>query len=69
GSIGEGNLHAKTGSMSYVHCLAGYVTTTAGERLAFAIMLNNDVPTPQSPSPNQNIDAIALLLAGLNQRQ
>ncbi|MET0330048.1 MAG: D-alanyl-D-alanine carboxypeptidase/D-alanyl-D-alanine-endopeptidase, partial [Dyella sp.] len=44
GSIGEGNLHAKTGSMSYVHCLAGYVTTTAGERLAFAIMLNNDVP-------------------------
>jgi D-alanyl-D-alanine carboxypeptidase/D-alanyl-D-alanine-endopeptidase (penicillin-binding protein 4) len=68
-SLAVGRLQAKTGSMSYVHCLAGYVTTAAGERLAFAIMLNNDVPAPQAPSPNQDIDAIALLLAGLNQRE
>jgi D-alanyl-D-alanine carboxypeptidase/D-alanyl-D-alanine-endopeptidase (penicillin-binding protein 4) len=37
----EGRVHAKTGSMSNVRALAGYVTTTAGERLAFAIVANN----------------------------
>jgi D-alanyl-D-alanine carboxypeptidase/D-alanyl-D-alanine-endopeptidase (penicillin-binding protein 4) len=37
----EGRVHAKTGSMSNVRALAGYLTTTAGERIAFAIVANN----------------------------
>jgi serine-type D-Ala-D-Ala carboxypeptidase/endopeptidase (penicillin-binding protein 4) len=37
----EGHVHAKTGSMSNVRALAGYVTTDRGEHLAFAIVANN----------------------------
>lgn len=59
------NLRAKTGSMSLVHCLAGYVTTAGGERLAFAIMLNNYDPPAGAPGASRDIDAIAEMLAGL----
>jgi D-alanyl-D-alanine carboxypeptidase/D-alanyl-D-alanine-endopeptidase (penicillin-binding protein 4) len=41
GTRAEGRVHAKTGSMSNVRALAGYVTTTAGERLAFSFIANN----------------------------
>jgi serine-type D-Ala-D-Ala carboxypeptidase/endopeptidase (penicillin-binding protein 4) len=58
------NVHAKTGSMNYVRCLVGYVTTASGERLAFAIMLNNFVSQGDEPSPSRNVDAIVELLAG-----
>ena len=60
----ENNVHAKTGSMSFVHCLAGYVTSGDGERLAFAIMLNNYDPPAGAPSATRDIDQIAVLLAG-----
>jgi D-alanyl-D-alanine carboxypeptidase/D-alanyl-D-alanine-endopeptidase (penicillin-binding protein 4) len=63
-----GNVHAKTGSMTYVHCLAGYVTTAAGEHLAFAIMLNHYDAPDGAPRASQDVDAIAVLLAGLHQR-
>lgn len=59
------HLRAKTGSMSLVHCLAGYVTTAGGERLAFAIMLNNYDPPAGAPGASRDIDAIAEMLAGL----
>ncbi|WP_232823482.1 D-alanyl-D-alanine carboxypeptidase/D-alanyl-D-alanine-endopeptidase [Dyella sp. C9] len=59
------NVRAKTGSMSFVHCLAGYVTTGDGERLAFAIMLNNYNPPEGAPSASRDLDAIAVMLAGL----
>lgn len=62
------NVHAKTGSMAYVHCLAGYVTSAAGERLAFAIMLNNYDAPADSPSASRDVDAIAVMLAGLHER-
>jgi D-alanyl-D-alanine carboxypeptidase/D-alanyl-D-alanine-endopeptidase (penicillin-binding protein 4) len=65
GTTAEGNVHAKTGSVAYVQCLAGYVTTAAGERLAFAIMLNNYVPVPGAPHPSAEVDAIAVMLANL----
>ncbi len=57
------NVHAKTGSMGNVRCLVGYVTTAAGEHLAFAIMLNNFVRGEDEPSPSRNLDAIVELLA------
>jgi len=59
----ENNVHAKTGSMSFVHALAGYVTTATGEHLAFAIMLNNYERAPNAPSASTDLDAIAVLLA------
>lgn len=68
GTAAAGNLRAKTGSMTYVSCLAGYVTSAAGERLAFAIMLNNDVAPADAPSANRTLDAIAELLANENTR-
>lgn len=40
GTAAEGNVQAKTGSMSGVNALAGYVKTGDGERLAFSIMMN-----------------------------
>jgi serine-type D-Ala-D-Ala carboxypeptidase/endopeptidase (penicillin-binding protein 4) len=64
----ENNVHAKTGSMEYVHCLVGYVTTAAGERLAFAIMLNNYEPPADGPRANSDVDAIAVLLAAFRGR-
>ena len=64
----ENNVHAKTGSMAYTHCLAGYVTSAAGERLAFAIMLNNYDRPDNAPSAGGDVDAIAVLLANYRGR-
>jgi len=57
-------VQAKTGSMTHVHCLAGYVTTTGGRQLAFAILLNNYARNPDEPRATRDIDAIVELLAG-----
>jgi len=37
----ENNARAKTGTMSNVSAIAGYVRSASGEMLAFAIMVNN----------------------------
>lgn len=63
GSAAADNVQAKTGSMTYVHCLAGYVTTSTGERLAFALMVNNYVRQGDDPSASRDLDAIAEMLA------
>ncbi|QDE39331.1 D-alanyl-D-alanine carboxypeptidase/D-alanyl-D-alanine-endopeptidase [Luteibacter pinisoli] len=63
GTAAEGNVQAKTGSMSYVNALAGYVTTKAGQRLAFAVILNNYKPTQGAASVSSEVDAIAVMLA------
>ncbi|CAM5539011.1 D-alanyl-D-alanine carboxypeptidase/D-alanyl-D-alanine endopeptidase [Rhodanobacter lindaniclasticus] len=63
GTVAASNLQAKTGSMSGVHSLAGYVTTAGGDQLAFAIMLDNYEPLAGAPSANHDVDAVALLLA------
>jgi D-alanyl-D-alanine carboxypeptidase/D-alanyl-D-alanine-endopeptidase (penicillin-binding protein 4) len=41
GTPAEGRLLAKTGATRLARALAGYVTTARGERLAFAIVVNN----------------------------
>ena len=63
-----GNVRAKTGSLSYVYTLSGYVTTLAGERLAFSIMLNNYYSIDKTTSPRDDIDAIVMMLAAFNGR-
>jgi len=61
GTPAEKNLRAKTGSLSSVASLSGYVTTAAGEHLAFSMMLNN---YPDAAAVRRDsIDAIAVLLA------
>lgn len=45
GTRAEGNVRAKTGSISNSRALSGYVTTLDGERLIFSMIANNfDVP-------------------------
>lgn len=61
GTVAEGNLRAKTGTMSNIRSLAGYVTAKNGEHLAFAILMNNFEGT--GAAANQAIDAIAVRLA------
>ncbi len=64
GTAAAGNARAKTGSLRYVYTLSGYVTSAAGERFAFSIMLNNYYNTDQNSSPRGDIDAIVVMLAG-----
>jgi serine-type D-Ala-D-Ala carboxypeptidase/endopeptidase (penicillin-binding protein 4) len=60
----ENNVRAKTGSLSSAASLAGYVTTASGEKLAFAIMVNN---YPRDFDPRTAcIDPIAVLLASFS---
>jgi D-alanyl-D-alanine carboxypeptidase/D-alanyl-D-alanine-endopeptidase (penicillin-binding protein 4) len=63
-----GNARAKTGSLRYVNCLAGYVSTGVTERLAFALMLNNYRHREPDPPPRADLDAVVLTLAGLRWR-
>ncbi|HET6979673.1 MAG TPA: D-alanyl-D-alanine carboxypeptidase/D-alanyl-D-alanine-endopeptidase [Pyrinomonadaceae bacterium] len=61
GTPAENNIRAKTGSLSSAASLGGYVTTAAGEKLAFSIMVNN---YPRDVEPRSLcIDPIAILLA------
>jgi D-alanyl-D-alanine carboxypeptidase/D-alanyl-D-alanine-endopeptidase (penicillin-binding protein 4) len=61
-----GNVRAKTGTMSNVRSLAGYVTTRDGETLAFVTIVNNfEGP---GAAANQALDAIAVLLASFSRR-
>lgn len=64
GTPAEGNVRAKTGSLSSVASLSGYVTTAAGEHLVFSMMLNN---YPDAAAVRRDsIDAIAVLLASFS---
>jgi D-alanyl-D-alanine carboxypeptidase/D-alanyl-D-alanine-endopeptidase (penicillin-binding protein 4) len=63
-----GNARAKTGTLRYVHALSGYVTSAAGERFAFAILLNNfNNPDPHRPA-RADLDEFVVTLAGLEWR-
>ena len=64
GTPAENNLRAKTGSLSSAASLSGYMTTAAGEKLAFSIMANN---YPRDFDPRSAcIDRIAVLLASFS---
>lgn len=63
------NVQAKTGTLTHVYTLSGFVTDAAGERLAFSLMLNryqrpvDDFGRNIRPSPQSDLDAIATMLA------
>src|SRR5215212_1722820 len=66
GTPAENNVRAKTGSLSSAASLGGYLTTAAGEKLAFSIMVNN---YPRDLDPRAMcIDPIAVLLASFSEK-
>src|SRR5690606_17189427 len=48
----RGNVHAKTGTLSGVRALSGYLTTARGELLAFSILVNHQL------RPSAETDAV-----------
>jgi D-alanyl-D-alanine carboxypeptidase/D-alanyl-D-alanine-endopeptidase (penicillin-binding protein 4) len=64
GTPAEGNVQAKTGTLSTVHALSGYVRTARGEPLAFAIILN--AAHVSREAGRQAVDEVAVVLAGFD---
>ncbi len=62
-----GNVRAKTGTLHWANALSGYVTTAAGEKLAFSLMLNRYEPPPNRKRTDE-LDDIAVMLAGFTGR-
>ncbi len=61
-----GKLRAKTGTLTGVSCLSGYVQTRDGEPLVFSIMMNNFVGPASTARRTQ--DEIGVLLAGFSRK-
>ncbi|HEY0544330.1 MAG TPA: D-alanyl-D-alanine carboxypeptidase/D-alanyl-D-alanine-endopeptidase [Pyrinomonadaceae bacterium] len=64
GTLAANNVRAKTGTLPTIATLSGYVTSAAGERLVFSILINNYPDT--TGSRRSYIDEIAVLLASFN---
>lgn len=65
GTVAQGNVRAKTGSMSGINTLAGYINPPQYSPLVFSIMLNqHDTSTAKM---SKIVDEIVLLLARLKQ--
>ncbi len=66
GTAAEGNVHAKTGSLSNTRSLSGYVTTADGRMLIFSLLCNNFTTGADRVLAVQ--DAIAEQLASVDLR-
>jgi D-alanyl-D-alanine carboxypeptidase/D-alanyl-D-alanine-endopeptidase (penicillin-binding protein 4) len=66
GTPAEGNVRAKTGTMSNIRTLAGYVRTRDGETLAFAILSDNFEGS--GAAATAAVDRIAVRLAGFSRQ-
>src|SRR5205085_2222383 len=65
GTTAEANVHGKTGTLSGVRSLSGYVTTAGGQVLLFSVLCNNYlVPTAYVTRVQ---DTIAVRLSRLRQ--
>jgi serine-type D-Ala-D-Ala carboxypeptidase/endopeptidase (penicillin-binding protein 4) len=67
GAPTKGNVRAKTGTLSGVCALSGYLTTAAGEPIAFSILVNNFGPGSAAEARRET-DALAELLAAFSGR-
>jgi D-alanyl-D-alanine carboxypeptidase/D-alanyl-D-alanine-endopeptidase (penicillin-binding protein 4) len=68
GTAAANNVRAKTGTLRWANSLSGHVTTAAGERLLFSIMLNRYQNSEPNRSARADVDAIAIMLAEFNGR-
>jgi D-alanyl-D-alanine carboxypeptidase/D-alanyl-D-alanine-endopeptidase (penicillin-binding protein 4) len=66
GTPAEGNVHAKTGTLSGVRALSGYFTTAAGERMVFSMIANHHTVT--SRDVDRVAEAALLRLIALDRR-
>ncbi len=66
GTAAGGHVQAKTGSMTHVRALSGYVTTHGGRQLIFSVVANNFDGAPADV--NAAIDAAVARLAALDGR-
>ena len=55
----ENNVFAKTGSLTSVNTLSGYVDTVEGERLIFSIMMNNYISGSMTPIQDAIVTELA----------
>jgi D-alanyl-D-alanine carboxypeptidase/D-alanyl-D-alanine-endopeptidase (penicillin-binding protein 4) len=62
-----GNIRAKTGTLRWANSLSGYMTSAAGEHLAFSLLLNRYDPPPGYDKRGE-LDAVALMLAEFSDR-
>ncbi|MDE3067832.1 MAG: D-alanyl-D-alanine carboxypeptidase/D-alanyl-D-alanine-endopeptidase [Verrucomicrobiota bacterium] len=67
GTSAAGNVRAKTGTLWWSRTLSGYVTSAAGEQLAFSLLLNRYAPPPGRDG-RAALDAIAETLADFSGR-
>jgi D-alanyl-D-alanine carboxypeptidase/D-alanyl-D-alanine-endopeptidase (penicillin-binding protein 4) len=62
GTAAANNVHAKTGSLTGVTALSGYVTDHDGRKLVFSMVSNNYITSPRSVE-----DAVAVTLASYSE--
>jgi len=62
-----GKVHAKTGTLRWANSLSGYVTSAAGEKLVFSLMLNRHASPPDRRRTDE-LDEIAGMLAAFQGR-
>ena len=68
GTLAENNARVKSGIMSFNYNMAGYLTTAAGEPIAFTVMLNNYNKKNKHWHPKDAIDTVAVMLAEIETR-
>jgi serine-type D-Ala-D-Ala carboxypeptidase/endopeptidase (penicillin-binding protein 4) len=66
GTSAEGNVRAKTGTMSNIRGLSGYVTTAYGEELVFSFLVNNHLRTAKETE--KITDSVLELISDFNRQ-
>lgn len=65
-SMSSGRIRAKTGTLTYINSLSGYVVTDDNEPMAFSIICNDETAKGSS---SKTIDGIAALLASYRESE